>query len=196
MRILSWLIGAVLLGAAPVRAEPAFGNPNYVRILLGGGGVPLVDGPSMGFGGEWGAHAFGGAFSTGFSWSLEGALNGRWVVTVPGLFVQLDLTYVLLSGFWNHAPPADFPFRVQVGERLGLGISSSFPPPEAEPWASPYLLMRPELHTFVDVAFPFGGDPYRLLFVRAALDSATTVVSIVPFRWSVSVGMTWGWGDT
>jgi hypothetical protein len=167
----------------------SFAYPRYSRLLVGVGGATLVRGAALNLTAEVNPNFFSGTFSSGYSLSLATDFQ-RWLVVVPGLFVQWDLTYLFLSGLWTTAPPKTFPFRIHVGARVGMAISVSFPSEEASPHASPYLLLRPELQPFVDLEVPI--DQWRIwsVIVRAAVDAPVGADSV--FRWSVSAGISKG----
>jgi len=67
--------------------------PMYLRLMLGGGAVPYVNGAfgELTFDASYssfsGNQARGGAFSSGVSISLAGAFDQRWVMVVAGLFI-------------------------------------------------------------------------------------------------------------
>ncbi|GEM_PF-2625481 len=170
--------------------------PMYLRLMLGGGAVPYVNGAfgELTFDASYssfsGNQARGGAFSSGVSISLAGAFDQRWVMVVAGLFIEIDLTYILFSGFWAHEPK-NLPVRFSVGTRLGAAITQSYPSKNDAPYADPYLLARPELHTFADLAIPFGKWRRWALTLRGAIDTPVAMNSV--FRYSMSVGLSRGW---
>lgn len=178
---------------AAVSKAPPFAPRGYVRALLGLGGAQRIDGHNMSLTADFGARTFNGVFSSGFSTSVATDLAGHWFVVTPGFFIQLDLTYLFLSGLWAQEPPSDFPFRLQVGSRIGLDVSDSFPSREQQPYASNYLLLRPALHSFVDLEKPLDKNRLFSAVVRVAVDTPIALTDL--FRWSVSIGISRGWGD-
>jgi hypothetical protein len=99
----------------------------------------------------------------------------------------------LLTGLWSYAPPDHFGWRLQVGGRLGLGISQSTRPSADVPYAVAYVLVRPELLDFVDLELPVGGCNAYSIVIRGATDTPVNLSSV--FRWSVSAGVSYGWGQ-
>ncbi len=181
---------AELLRCAP------YTPPMYVRVVAGVGAVPNVPGAfgeltvDAAYSSFSGNQVRGGAFSSGLSFSLGGAFDHRWVMLVAGLFMEVDLTYIAFSHFWSREP-RNLPARMSVGTRLGAAVTQSYPSRNDAPYADPYLLVRPELHSFVDIAIPVGKWRMWAINLRGALDTPVALNSI--FRWSVSVGFTWGW---
>jgi hypothetical protein len=173
----------------------------FFRGLVGAGSVPNLPTDdrtgNMVLTAEVGAHPLQGAFATGFSLSNASDWKGHWSVVTPGLFGQLDLTYLLLSGLWAYQPQRDFPFRLAVGSRLGLGVSESFRPSDglpADTYAPAYRLLRVELMSFLDLDIPLTADRHYALVARAAVDTPVNVSSV--FRWSGSVGISSAWSAT
>lgn len=171
-----------------------YAQPKYLRFSIGTGHVPKVDGASLGITTDFAMRSFGGAFSSGLSSSFETAIDGRWFVSVPGLFLQVDLMWIILSHLWSRHPPDDFPVRLHVGGRVGIAFSQSIAPVDAEPFAPPYFLVRPEAHAFVGIEVPFDATRSRSFVVRAAIDGPLLQVT-EPFRWSISAGLSIGWRD-
>jgi hypothetical protein len=172
----------------------------YVRALVGLGSVPNL--PYDDRTGntvvttEIGFHPLKAAFSSGFSMSNAADWNGLWNVLTPGLFAQLDLTYILLSGLWAYPPPRSFPLRIAVGGRFGLGISNSFRPTAGLPvdmFAPEYELLRPELMSYLDFDYALSSDRRYAVVFRMAVDTAVNLSQV--FRWSGSVGLSSAWGD-
>jgi hypothetical protein len=182
-------------GVDGVRCRP-YVYPRALRVLAGVGSVPLVAGSSANLGVDYSPHSFsgsdvrGGALATGLSASFDFALDGRWLAVAPGLFVQVDLTYLALSRLLVGEPPSDFPVRVQVGSRLGIGLTRSFPPRDVLPWASPYFLIRPEVRWFLNLEFPL--DRWRVysFVLSGALDTRASQSGVL--RWSICAGLSWG----
>jgi hypothetical protein len=184
---------------AASEVDPLFPNPMVLRTLVGMGAafqLPADDRAAAAFiTAEVGGHPLTGAFGTGFSVSTAIDFRGLWSVFTPGIFAKLDLTYLLLSGLWRVAPsPESFSWaHVQVGGRLGLAISESKRPSEI-PYSTQYFLLRPELETFLDVEWAhckrlrdIGLTP----MIRGALDTSVNYSDM--FRWSVSLGLNYGW---
>ncbi len=167
-----------------------------MRTLVGLGGVPSLpkddNTGNLVLTTEVGGHPLTGALGTGVSISSTEDLKGLWSVVTPGIFAKLDLTYLFLSGLWACDPPPHFPLRIQMGSRLGLGISESFRASADVPVDSPYTLLRPELQSTLDFEMPLGGDRVYSLIARAAIDAPVNVSEV--FRWSFSFGLGYGWG--
>jgi hypothetical protein len=179
-------------------ATAPYDYPRLVRTLLGtgGSGTQLPAGDRLGdvvMTTELGGHPFSGALGTGASLSSTLDIGGLWSVVTPGIFAKFDLTYVFLTGLWASAVPCDFPFRLQLGGRLGLSLSQSSRSRADLPSEQPYSLVRPELETFFDVERPLGTDRSWSLVARGAIDSAFNLSGI--YRWSVSFGVSYGWGQ-
>ena len=94
---------------------------------------------------------------------------------------------------WRFTPPYNFPVRLQLGGRLGLGISESTRPSADVPNAVPYTLIRPELQDFVDVEVPVGPLHHYSFVLRGAIDTPVNLSSV--FRWSFAAGVNYGWGQ-
>jgi hypothetical protein len=144
---------------------------------------------------EIGAFPLHGAFATGLSVSSASDWEGHWMVLTPGLFGQIDLTYVLLSGLYAYEPPPKFSFRLAIGSRIGLGISESFRPSDSNPtekYAPSYMLLRPEMMTYLDLEVPIPGCRYYAIVGRGALDTAVNMSNL--FRWSGAIGLRSAWG--
>jgi hypothetical protein len=175
---------------------PPFAYPKMVRTLVGFGYVPKLPSDdrtaNVSLTEEIGGHPLTGALGTGFSISSTTDLKGLWSVVTPGLFVKLDLTYLFLSGLWACSPSRIFPFRLQLGGRLGLGISESTRPKGDVPGAAQYVLLRPELQSFFDVEIPIGTDRIYSVVGRGAFDGSVNLSDV--FRWSFSMGINYGWG--
>jgi hypothetical protein len=188
---------ALLIVAFPslAHADPPPFDPHYFfRALVGVGSVPNLprddESGNVVFTAEVGGHPLSGALATGVSISTASDMLGNWYVLVPGLFAELDLTYLFLTGFWTYDPPEEFPFRLELGSRLGLARSESF---RSEiPYAQPYTLFRPELGSFLDFAYPLC-DCDQALVLRTAVDTSVNIETA--FRWSVSVGLKAAWGQ-
>ena len=102
-----------------------------------------------------------------------------------------------MTRFWFIKPPDSIPVHVQLGARLGLAFSESIPSKVAEAWASPYVLIRPELHWFLDIETPFGESRAHTWVIRLAVDTPVSMAGNIKdiFRWTVGLGMAWGLGD-
>jgi hypothetical protein len=183
--------------------KPApFDSPHMVRLLVGLGYVPslpmddrssnLLPDDTM-ITTEIGGHPLSGALGTGVSISVTTDIRGYWTVLTPGLFAKLDLTYLLLSGLWRYTPPDDFPIRLQAGGRLGLGVSQSTRPKSDVPNAEQYVLIRPELLDFLDLEIPLGGDRIYSFVLRGAMDTPINLSGV--YRWGISAGLSYGWGQ-
>ena len=177
---------------------PPYAYSKFFQTLVGLGAAKGVGSTALVLTTEIGHHPLAGALGTGFSLSSATAMDGRWTVITPGLLAKLDLTYVFTGGLWAAPPPDDFPFRLQLGGRLGLGISESFP--AKVPYASSYLLVRPELQPFLDIELlpPIAWaclpkDRVFSLIVRLAIDAPVNLGNV--FRLSGSIGLNYGWGD-
>lgn len=183
--------------------QAPFEYPHAVRMLVGLGYVPSLPSDdrsskylpdNMVMTAEIGGHPLSGALGTGFSVSTAMDVRGLWSVLTPGLFAKLNLTYLFLTGLWTYGPPPPaFPFRLKVGGRLGVGISQSTRPSGDVPNAATYVLIRPELLDFVDIEWPLGSDRAYSFVARGALDTPVNLSSV--FRWSVSAGLSYGWGQ-
>ncbi len=185
----------VALASSVAAAAPApgpFSYPRYLRLLPGIGAVPLVTGTDTAFTLDGGVHSFDGAFSTGVSGSGAADNHGRFLVGSFGLFVQLDLTYLILSCLWSHPPQPNWPVRLQVGSRIGMDLSVSWAPRPELPRPPDYWLLRPALYSFVDVEVPLGPARAWSLILRGSVDSAVNLGSV--YRWCVGVGVGYGWG--
>lgn len=191
-------LALVLASGSALAADPPLYSAVYFRSTLNFGTVPYFDGGGTDLTLDFGAHTFDGPFSTGLSTSFSSdLLSGRWFVLDEGLFVQLDLVYLVATAFWSHPPPTWLPFRAELGIRVALAVSESFPPRDVTPFASPYFLVRPEMRTFLDIEIPLGSSRRRALVIHGAIDSPVTFTRAYSnaFRWSAGVGVSWGWGD-
>jgi hypothetical protein len=201
---------------APVTLTPTpLPNPTFVRMLVGLGSAPNLpkddNAPNTVMTAELGGHPFRGALETGFSFSSANDLKGYWSVVTPGIFAALDLTYVFATGFWTYQLPGPNPtptcslaatrrsglpcFRLRLGGRLGLSLSSSSRPDDV-PYASTYQLVRPELQPFLDVEVPVSTDRFSLV-LRGAFDSPVNLSTL--FRWNVTAGLSYAydkWGKS
>jgi hypothetical protein len=203
------LVHLLLQDAPPAlpRRDPApFVRNWFFRTMGGAGSAPDLPADDRSFDvvvtAEIGAHPLQGAFATGLSVSDTTDAAGHWSVVTPGLFGQIDLTYVFLSGLWAYAPPASFPFRLAIGSRLGMGVSESFRPNglPAATYAPAYGLIRPELMSFFDVGVPLSfvdaSSPFwrrYAVVARASVDTAINVSTL--YRWSGSIGLAVAWGE-
>jgi hypothetical protein len=168
---------------------PTFVQARFLRLVAGGGGLFLGSGGHGDVSIDFGFHPFAGAFSTGI-WT-SGAFAEHWLVVSGGIFMQLDLTYVAVSGLWSHNPRATWPFRVQVGGRLGLDGSRSVQPRPELPDPPPYQLMRPAVHAYVNIEVPLTDHAPRLAWVlRGTVDLSVNLLTA--FRWNVSTGLSFG----
>ncbi|MBK7864202.1 MAG: hypothetical protein IPJ65_37520 [Archangiaceae bacterium] len=170
----------------------------YFHFLAEGGGVPSVEKSGhLGTSVDWGLYPFDGAFSTGMSAQLGAAITGpRWVLFQLGLFARLDLTWLLLTGFWrDDGAPDRFPFRVQVGSRLGIDWSQSTLTLPGQEGGTSYTLLRPVLHSFLDLQLPLPGHDWgqHAVFVRASVDTPVNLSTVI--RWGLSVGFALGYGE-
>ncbi len=208
--ISAFLVSSFASAEEPVRAASAdvsapgdgpFVHNWFFRTLLGLGDVP--DLPANDRTGnavltaELGAHPLQGAFATGFSITNATDWKGSWEVVTPGLFGQIDLTYIFLSGFWAYPPPRDFCFRIALGTRLGVGFSESSRPSQPGQltlqYAPSYALWRPELMSFADVDWPLGRARRYAIVLRGAIDTSVNLSAL--FRWSGSLGVSMAWGS-
>lgn len=186
------LVSALLLSAtARAATPPPYSWAKNVTAYVGAGGVPNWHGSYFIFTADWGLHPFDGAFSTGTSASFAVDWHRTWLLGALGVFVQLDLTYLFLSGLWAVDPPADFPFRLQLGSRVGVDVSESYQtrPELAEPQS--YVLVRPALHSYVDLEFPIPGARHFCLVLRAAIDTPASLGTI--YRYNFSLGFSGGY---
>jgi hypothetical protein len=179
-------------------ADPGYTYPRFVHTLLGAGGVPTLPvGDRTGnvvLTTEIGGHPLTGALGTGFSLSETLDMKGQWSVFTPGLLAQLDLTYLAATALYTYLPPRTSLAHLQVGGRLGLAFSESSQPSVA--YEPSYELLRPELQPFVDLDVPvtwLGRGRHDSLIFRGAVDCPVNLSSI--FRWSLSVGLSYGWGQ-
>ena len=187
-------------GEQTTHAAIPFSSPWFFRILAGGGGVPELprddNAGHVVFTAEIGhqpvADKTGGALSTGFSISSAEDANSHWSVITPGLFAQLDLTYVLLSGLWARVPPSSFPVRLNLGSRLGVGISESFRPQQDLPYAQSFLLLRPEVMSYLQVNVPLDDRHQYVIVARGAIDTSANLGEL--YRWSFAGGFAYCWG--
>jgi hypothetical protein len=173
----------------------AFTHRYFVRTLVGLGDAPDRPADDSGAGAvltfEWGAFPLGNVLGTGLSVSSFLDTHRQWSVTTAGLFAKVDLTYLFISGLWAVVPDPAFPFRLQLGGRLGLAASESFRPKQDVPDIGPYVLARPEVESFVDFELPQPSDPRFSLLGRGALDTSVNLSTF--FRWSFSFGVSYGW---
>jgi hypothetical protein len=180
----------------PPCARPPFVYPDLVRTLVGIGGAPMLPPDdrtaNLVLTAEIGGHPLGGALGTGLSISSVLDFKQLWSVVTPGLFAKIDLTYLFLSGLWRIAPPPEFPFRLQLGGRLGLGVSESTRPSADVSYAVPYTLVRPELQNFADLEIPVDALHVYSFVLRGAIDTPVNLSGV--YRWSFSTGLNYGWG--
>ncbi len=176
--------------------DDRFARDGYFRVVAGAGRavqVPLDDNnasSTLSF--EIGHYPLGGALGTGFSHVVDGGFKGYWSVVTPGIFAALDLTYLMMSGFWR-SPPEPHYFRLRLGARLGLGISQSTTPivyGNLGPTAPAYVLARPELEPFFDVEVLCPKHREYAAFIRASADTGVNLVEM--YRWSVALGLSYG----
>jgi hypothetical protein len=202
---LAALVIVLLLVSGAARAEETlkpppnptvFSHQYFVRTLVGGGqatSLPADDrsaNTNLTF--EWGSFPLMGSFGTGFS--LSSALDGKeqWSVVTAGIFAKLDLTYLFISGLLGRTTPSpSFPYRLQFGGRLGVAASQSYRPTHDVPDTSSYTLVRPETESFFDFEKSLDAAAAYSLVVRGALDTSVNLSSL--FRWSVSLGLNYGW---
>jgi hypothetical protein len=195
------LIVAVALVPASARAEapaPPYAWPAFVDTFVGFGSAPNPFDFVSALTAEVGHRPFGGALSTGVSFSSATDVTGLWNVVTPGAFAKIDLTYVFLSGFWSVQPPRNTHVRVHLGGRVGMGVSQSFQrvvPTATDPYLvdTSYVLVRPELESFVDLDVPLGARRAYSLIFRAAIDTPVTLDDL--FRWTLCVGLGYAWGS-
>jgi hypothetical protein len=191
------LIGAALVTALLVSASaraatpPPYSWAKNATAYVGAGGVPNWHGSYFIFTADWGLHPFDGAFSTGTSISVAADFHQSWSLGALGVFVQLDLTYLFLSGLWAVDPPADFPFRLQLGSRVGVDVSRSVQtrPELTEPQV--YWLARPSLHSYLDLEFPIPGARHFCIVLRSAIDTPASLHTI--YRYNFSLGFSGGY---
>lgn len=188
------LLLALALATAADQPPPTFGFSRFLRTTVALGSVPRVGGRFLADTLEWGLRPFEGAFATGLSLTGGGDALNRWFTFTGGVFLELDLTYLFLTGFWAVKPPKWFPFRLHLGTRIGIDFSASWQPRDEEPSPRPYQLLRPALHTFVDLELPLGPRTDLSLFLRGSMDTPMNVSSV--YRWSLGVGFCWGYGPT
>jgi hypothetical protein len=191
------------VGACPIeptsRAATQADAPPYrwfVRELIGGGDakhLPLDDGvANWEVTGEVGGYPLGRVFATGLSVSYARDFYGHWMVFTPGLFAQINVTALLMSGLFAYDDdPQKVPFRIEWGERLGLGLSKSERPENDFPNSPSYQLWRPEVHSYVDVAVPLGREARHAIVGRGAIDTPVNLASL--FRYSFSLGVEFAW---
>jgi hypothetical protein len=200
---LAAFIFASLAAIAPARAQeateatPVYSRPGLVTTFAGLGGSPTDKYPNAVLTIEIAHRPFGGALTTGISLSSATELDGTWNVITPGLVAKMDLTYVALSGFFSHDPKPDFPIRFHVGARVGMAVSQSWVHIEPSTTSSyelksSYVLVRPELESFLDVEVPFGKKRAYSLVGRVAFD--TPIAGDTLFRWSLACGLGYSWG--
>lgn len=188
------LAPAVAMAADPQCSRdtcPPYAHSMFVRTLVGLGGVPGVQSANATLTAELGGRPFSqppwdiGAFSTGIGFTSTTDLTGRFSLMALGLFAKMDLTHNFLSGLWSVPPRRSFPFRLQIGARLGIAASESFSK------ESHYVLVRPEMLYFLDLEVPVDDRRIHSILLRGALD--TSVDTSDPFRWSLSIGLDYGW---
>ena len=174
-----------------------FACQDYARFLAGIGQaneLPRYDrAPSSSLGLEIGHYPVSGALGTGLSLSWSADAAGRWSVIALGVYISVDVTYLLMSSFWAIEPPPP-PFRLRVGARLGIAVSESTAPPStAEP---SYTLVRPEMQPFVDLEIPLARDNIYAFFIRGAFDGTVNLEEVL--RWTTSIGLAYGfdWAET
>lgn len=203
MKALPIALAASLLPAVAAAGEPAcapdtchpYAHRKFARTLVGFGAVPDPRSVNATLTAEIGGRPFSsappdiGAFSTGVAYSSTADLAGRFTVVGLGLFVKLDLTSLFIGGLWSADPPRNnFPFRLQVGDRLGIGASESF-----RRGSPTYVLLRPEVQYFLDLEIPLHEERIHSIVVRGAIDTAVNGADL--FRWSVSLGLDYGWDN-
>ena len=145
---------------------------------------------SLGF--DVGHHPLDGALGTGFSMAWMTDARAYWSVMTIGIFASMDLTYIFSTGLWHYDAPSlhELPFRIRLGDRLGIGISQSrTPPPSGASYQPTYVLVRPELESYIDIEIPFDGGRYAV-FERTAVDTSVNLGEL--FRWSASLGLSYG----
>lgn len=186
------LAAALLLSVSASAAAPAgYSTPKNVTAFVGAGGVPNWHGSYFIFTTDWCLHPFDGAFSTGTSFSIAADFHQTWSLGSAGVFVQLDLTYLFLSGLWAVQPPATFPFRIQLGSRVGVDVSRSEQTRPELTEKQVYWLLRPVLHSYLDVEVPIPGARHIAIVLRAALDTPASLGTI--YRYNFSLGVSWGY---
>jgi hypothetical protein len=193
--------GAECAASPPVEsatsAGPAPLHKWFLRGLSGWGGVPQLPAddraPHLVLDLEIGAYPLGQIVSTGASASFALDAYRQWTVWSGGLFAQIHVTSLFLSGLWAYPyDPRQVPFRLDVGERVGIASSDSRRPANDVPDGPTYTLIRPELMTFAELGISI--RPQRDLFflLRAALDTSVNLETL--FRASGSVGLEYSWG--
>lgn len=169
----------------------------YIRAFAGAGGaqhLPADDGaPHAITTFEIAAHPLGQVLSTGTSVSYARDAHEQWDVWSLGIFAQIDVTALLMSGLLAY--PYDVRrafFRLDLGERLGLAASRSLRPGNDVGDVRPYVLIRPELTTFVDFAVPIRRERDWFFLARAAFDTSVNLESL--FRATATLGIEYSWG--
>jgi hypothetical protein len=99
---------------------------------------------------------------------------------------------VLLSGLWARVPPSSFPVRLNLGSRLGVGISESFRPQQDLPYAQSFLLLRPEVMSYLQVNVPLDDRHQYVIVARGAVDTSANLGEL--YRWSFAGGFAYCWG--
>jgi hypothetical protein len=175
--------------------DPGYSYPRFMRTMVGLGSAPNLprddNQPNVVFTTEIGGRPLSGALGTGVSLSETIDTAGQWSVLTPGLLAQLDLTYLFATAFYSYPPPPRALVHLEVGARLGFAFSQSSRPDVA--YAAMYSLWRPELQPFFDADIPLPGDRHYTLLMRGALDGPVNMSDI--FRWSLSVGFNYAWGE-
>lgn len=182
---------SVLAGAASAGEPNDFAARVSLRGTLGLGHVPLVNGVYSTLGMDWSLRPFRGAFLAGTGASVSWDLDRRWSGGSWGIFLALDVTYVVLSSLWSSEPSPTFPVRLIFGGRVGLGATQSrLARPELEKPPA-YWLVRPELHLWSDLEWVFLPESRLSVFARGAIDTPVSLNTV--FRVAFALGFAWGY---
>ncbi|MGH7440099.1 MAG: hypothetical protein ACRENE_30785 [Polyangiaceae bacterium] len=169
----------------------------FARLVTGAGATPStpLDDSSDFFAwtGEVGARPLGRVLATGVSFSQGQDVLGLWSVWSVGLFAEIDVTFVLLSGLWAYEPPPRFPFRLDLGSRLGVAYSQSSRPASDVEGGPQYNLIRPETQSYLELAVPLGEARMLSVMLRGAVD--TSVNYETAFRWTGLAGVELSWSE-
>jgi hypothetical protein len=191
----------LVAGAGVVGSTPIF-PPSYwwyADVLLGAGAAatPTLEGPTVAMTTEVAERPFGGSLSTGISLVSTVDTAGRWNAMAPGIFAKVDLTYVILTGFWSvRQPCATFPVRIVAGFGVSMAITQSYfnedsTGVDAYQAHTSYVLVRPQFSPTLDVEVPFGPNKHYAIVMRGTFDAPINFNTI--FRFSASAGISVSW---